>query len=144
VLEPFSRGISVAGTRPAQAHAVKVAGNFLITMMIQSLSEAFVFARSSGVDPAMFLETVNSALFQSPLYAAYGKVMLHPPEQPGATVALGIKDLKLFLEAAEENQVWLTVADLMLDRFEEAMASGLGNSDWAAGLLQAAENASRR
>jgi 3-hydroxyisobutyrate dehydrogenase-like beta-hydroxyacid dehydrogenase len=144
VLEPLSRGISVAGTRPAQAHAVKVAGNFLITMMIQSLSEAFVFAKANGIDPAVLLETVNSALFQSPFYAAYGKVMLNPPEQPGATVALGVKDLKLFLEAAEANKVWLTVADLMLDRFEEAIASGLASTDWASGLLQAAENASHR
>ena len=144
VLEPMSRGISVIGTKPAQAHAIKVAGNFLITMMIQSLSEAFVFAKANGIDPAVLLETVNSALFQSPFYAAYGKVMLNPPEHPGATVALGVKDLKLFLEAAEANKVWLTVADLMLDRFEEAIASGLANTDWASGLLQAAENASHR
>jgi 3-hydroxyisobutyrate dehydrogenase-like beta-hydroxyacid dehydrogenase len=143
-LEPLSRGISVIGSKPAQAHAVKVAGNFLITMMIQSLSEAFVFAAASGIAPAMLLETVNSALFQSPFYAAYGKVMLNPPEQPGATIELGLKDLKLFLEAAEANKVWLTVADLMLDRFEEAIASGLANNDWAGGLLQAAENVARR
>jgi len=144
VLEPLSRGISVIGSKPAQAHAVKVAGNFLITMMIQSLSEAFVFSKANGIDPAMFIETVNSALFQSPFYAAYGKVMLNPPERPGATIGLGHKDLKLFLEAAETNKVWLTVADLMLDRFEEAVASGLANADWAGGLLQAAENASHR
>src|SRR5580658_1580717 len=36
LLEPLSRGISVAGAIPSQAHAVKVAGNFLITMMVQS------------------------------------------------------------------------------------------------------------
>jgi 3-hydroxyisobutyrate dehydrogenase-like beta-hydroxyacid dehydrogenase len=143
-LEPLSRGISVIGPKPAQAHAVKVAGNFLITMMIQSLSEAFVFAAASGIAPAMLLETVNSALFQSPFYAAYGKVMLNPPEQRGATIELGLKDLKLFLEAAETNNIWLTVADLMLDRFEEAIASGLANNDWAGGLLEAAENAARR
>jgi 3-hydroxyisobutyrate dehydrogenase-like beta-hydroxyacid dehydrogenase len=144
VLGPLSRGISVIGSRPAQAHAVKLAGNFLITMMIQSLSETFVFAKANGIAPAMLLETVNSALFQSPFYAAYGKVMLNPPQQPGATIGLGFKDLKLFLEAAEANKVWLTVADLMQDRFEEAIATGLGNNDWAGGLLQAAENASHR
>ena len=47
-LEPMSRGISVAGAIPSQAHAVKVAGNFLITMMVQSLSEVAVFAAASG------------------------------------------------------------------------------------------------
>jgi hypothetical protein len=32
----------------------------------------------------------------------------------------------------------------MQDRFEEAIASGLSSTDWAGGLLQAAENASHR
>jgi 3-hydroxyisobutyrate dehydrogenase-like beta-hydroxyacid dehydrogenase len=144
VLEPLSRGISVAGVRPAQAHAVKLAGNFLITMMIQSLSEAVVFARASGLDPAMLLETVNSALFQSPFYAAYSKVMLDPPAQPGATVTLGVKDLKLFLEAAEGGGVHLTIAERMEGRFAEAIAAGLENADWASGMLTAADQAAHR
>jgi 3-hydroxyisobutyrate dehydrogenase-like beta-hydroxyacid dehydrogenase len=144
VLEPLSRGISVAGTRPEQAHAVKLAGNFLITMMIQSLSEAVVFARASGLDPAALLETVNSALFQSPFYAAYSKVMLDPPAQPGATVALGFKDLKLFLEAAEAGGVHLTIAERMADRFADAISAGLENADWASGMLTATEQAAHR
>jgi len=141
LLEAFSRGITVAGSEPSQAHAVKLAGNFLITMMIQSLSEAFVFAQGSGIDPATLLETVNSALFQSPFYAAYGKVMLDPPVSPGATIALGNKDLTLFLEAAKSSGVQPTLANRMADRFAEAIADGLANADWAAGLLQAESNA---
>ena len=137
LLEAFSRGISVAGSEPSQAHAVKLAGNLLITMMIQSLSEAFVFAQASGIDPATLLETVNSALFQSPFYAAYGKVMLNPPATPGATIALGNKDLNLFLEAAGSSGVHPTLANRMADRFAEAIADGLANADWPVGLLQA-------
>ena len=104
LLEPLSRGISVVGTEPRQAHAVKLGGNFLISAMIHSLSEAFVYAAGQGIDPGIFLETVNSALFQSPFYAAYGKVMLHPPEQPGATIELGEKDLRLLREAAASQR----------------------------------------
>lgn len=141
LLETFSRGISVAGSEPSQAHAVKLAGNFLITMMIQSLSEAFVFAKASGIAPSTLLETVNSALFQSPFYAAYGKVMLEPPATPGATISLGKKDLSLFLAAAEANGVYPTLANRMADRFDEAIANGLAGSDWAAGLLQAESTA---
>jgi hypothetical protein len=87
LLEPLARGISVIGPEPRQAHAVKLGGNFLISAMIQALGESFVYAEAQGIEPEAFLETVNSALFQSPFYAAYGKVMLHPPEQPGATIA---------------------------------------------------------
>ena len=107
LLEPLSRGISVVGKEPRQAHAVKLGGNFLISAMIHSLGEAFVYAEAQGIEPEVFLETVNSALFQSPFYAAYGKVMLHPPEQPGATIDLGAKDLRLLREAAASRNTRL-------------------------------------
>jgi len=55
LLEPLSRGISVVGTEPRQAHAVKLGGNFLITMMVQSLSESFVYAKAQGIDPGIFV-----------------------------------------------------------------------------------------
>lgn len=138
VLEALSRGISVVGEKPAQAHAVKLAGNFMITMMIQGMSEAVVFGEAAGIEAGLLLETVNSALFQSPFYAAYGKVLLDPPAVPGATVGLGEKDLRLFLEAARGNGLQLAVAERMEGRFEEAIAAGLGGADWASGMLEAA------
>jgi len=133
LLEPMSRGISVVGTEPRQAHAVKLGGNFLITAMIQSLSESFVFAERQGIDPAKFFEAVNSALFQSPFYAAYSKVLLHPPEQPGATIELGEKDLRLLREAAASRSTRLSLADWLAQVFAEARAAGLAQEDWAAG-----------
>ncbi len=132
LLEPLARGISIVGTEPRQAHAVKLGGNFLIGAMIQSLSEAFVYAQALGIEPEVFLETVNSALFQSPFYAAYGKVMLHPPAQPGATIELGAKDLRLFREAAGTN-IRLGLADVIAGTFAEARRAGLGEADWPAG-----------
>lgn len=144
VLEPLSRGITVIGKTPAQANALKIAGNFSISMMIQALSEIAVFGKAYGIDPALMLETVNNALFQSPFYAAYSKVMLNPPTQAGAPVRLGLKDLKLLLDAADAKDVHLTIAEKMEGRFNEIIAAGHGDSDWASGMLQGAEDASRR
>ena len=144
ILEVMSRGITVIGAKPSQAHAVKLAGNFTISMMIQALSEAVVFGQANGIDPALLLETVNSALFQSPFYAAYSKLMLNPPQPPGGTIELGQKDLNLLLTAARAQQLKLTIAEQMEMRFAEAVASGLGNTDWAAGLLKAAGQATGR
>jgi 3-hydroxyisobutyrate dehydrogenase-like beta-hydroxyacid dehydrogenase len=143
VFEPMSRGITVIGEEPSQAHAAKLAGNFTISMMIQTLSEAIVFGKASGIDPALLLETINSALFQSPFYTAYSKLMLDPPTPPGGSVALGQKDLGIFLAAARAREVRLAVAELMETRFADAVAAGLADTDWAAGLLKAAENASK-
>ncbi|MGA2754708.1 MAG: NAD(P)-dependent oxidoreductase [Terracidiphilus sp.] len=136
LLESFSRGISVVGSEPRQAHAVKLGGNFLISAMIHSLSEAFVYAEGQGIDPAIFLETVNSALFQSPFYAAYAKVMLHPPQHPGATIELGEKDLRLLREAAAAVGTRLSLADSLAEVFARAKAAGLSQEDWAVGLYR--------
>jgi 3-hydroxyisobutyrate dehydrogenase-like beta-hydroxyacid dehydrogenase len=139
VLESMSRGISVVGKEPRMAHALKLGGNFLISAMIHSLGEAFVYAAGQGIEPETFLETVNSALFQSPFYAAYGKVMLHPPEQPGATIELGEKDLRLFREAAANGKTRVSLADAMAEVFAQAKAAGLRNEDWAVGQYKMAQ-----
>ena len=133
VLEPMSRGISVVGAEPRQAHAVKLGGNFLISAMIYALSEGFVYSEGQGIPPETFFEAVNSALFQSPFYAAYAKVILHPPEKPGATIELGEKDTRLLREAAAARHTKLTLANALAEIFVEARAAGLGREDWAAG-----------
>jgi 3-hydroxyisobutyrate dehydrogenase-like beta-hydroxyacid dehydrogenase len=139
LLEPLSRGISVIGTEPRMAHALKLGGNFLISAMIHSLAESFVYAAGQGIDAEVFLETVNSALFQSPFYAAYGKVMLHPPEHPGATIDLGAKDLRLLREAAAARRTTLSLADNLAEVFAEAQRTGLAEEDWAVGQYRMAQ-----
>jgi 3-hydroxyisobutyrate dehydrogenase-like beta-hydroxyacid dehydrogenase len=139
LLGPLSRGISVVGREPRQAHALKLGGNFLISAMIHSLGEAFVYAEGQGIAPATFLETVNSALFQSPFYQAYGGVMLNPPPQPGATIELGAKDLALLRDAAASRHTRLSLADNLAEVFCQARQTGLGGEDWAVGQYRMAQ-----
>jgi len=139
VLEPMSRGISVVGTEPREAHAVKLGGNFLICAMIHALGESFVYAEGQGIALSTFLETVNSALFQSPFYALYGKVMLDPPEQAGATIALGAKDVGLLREAAASRHTRSSLADTLAEIFAEAERAGMADQDWAVGQYRMAQ-----
>jgi 3-hydroxyisobutyrate dehydrogenase-like beta-hydroxyacid dehydrogenase len=143
LLEPISRGVSVIGTKPSQAHALKLGGNFMICAMIHALGEAFVYARGQDIDAQLFLDTVNSALFQSPLYTAYGKVMLDPPSVPGATLDLGAKDLRLLRVAARGRGTTLSLADNLAKVFVEAQEAGLGGEDWAVGQYRMAERRGR-
>jgi 3-hydroxyisobutyrate dehydrogenase-like beta-hydroxyacid dehydrogenase len=139
LLQPLSRGLTIVGTEPPQAYALKLGGNFLITAMIHSLSESFVYAQSQGIQPELFLETVNSALFRSPFYESYGKIMLHPPEKPGATLDLGDKDLQLLRQAAAGRQTNLSLADTLAEIFAQAKQIGLGGEDWAVGQYRMAQ-----
>ncbi|MGD0631386.1 MAG: NAD-binding protein [Terracidiphilus sp.] len=129
----------MVGKEPRQAHAVKLGGNFLISAMIHSLGESFVFATGQGLEPETFFEAVNNALFQSPLYAAYANIMLHPPEQIAATIELGAKDLRLLREAAASRHTRVSLADQMAEIFAEAQRIGPAGQDWAVGQYRMAQ-----
>lgn len=139
LFEPLSRGVTVVGSEPRLAHAVKLGGNFLISAMIHSLSESFVFAEGQGIAPELFMETINNALFQSSFYAAYGKIMLHPPEHAGGSLDLGAKDLGMLRRAAAARGTRLSLADAMAEIFAEAQRSGMGSEDWAVGQYRMAQ-----
>jgi 3-hydroxyisobutyrate dehydrogenase-like beta-hydroxyacid dehydrogenase len=140
LLESVSRGLTIVSTDPWQAHAFKLGGNLMITAMIQTLSEAFVYAESQGIPPALFHQAINSALFQSQLYENYGKTILNPPQRPGATVSLGIKDTRLAREAAAEAGVHLGLADYFADVLERAKQAGFADEDWAVGQYRIAQS----
>jgi 3-hydroxyisobutyrate dehydrogenase-like beta-hydroxyacid dehydrogenase len=140
LLETFSRSVTVVSEKPSAAHALKLGGNFLITAMIASLSESMVFAEAMGIEPGLFAETANAALFQSPFYDAYRKLILDPPKPPGGTVALGEKDTRLFREAAQGAKVKTPLADQFKAHWDRAIAAGLRDEDWAAGYYRVARD----
>ena len=142
LMEAMGRAISVVGADPWVANVVKVTGNLLIACTIEALGEAFALQRKWGVEPRAFLEVVNGALFNSPLYANYGGLIADERYEPaGFRLRLGLKDTRLALEAADAVSVPLPLASLLRDHFLAAVANGKGDMDWAALALLAAENA---
>jgi 3-hydroxyisobutyrate dehydrogenase-like beta-hydroxyacid dehydrogenase len=140
LLESISRGLTIVSREPWQAHALKLGGNLMITSMNQTLAEAFVYAESQGIDPALFHQAINSALFQSQLYENYGKTILNPPQHPGATVSLGIKDTRLAREAAAQAGIRMRLADYFADVLDRAKEAGFANEDWAVGQYRIAQS----
>jgi 3-hydroxyisobutyrate dehydrogenase-like beta-hydroxyacid dehydrogenase len=136
LLATFSRGLTVVSDQPWRAHALKLGGNFMIAAMIQAISEATIFAEAQGLDPDLFTATVNDALFQSPLYGTYSRIILHPPETPGATVTLGGKDIGLFRQAAKEAGRRLPLADYIAAQLHRAQEAGLELEEWSVGQFQ--------
>jgi 3-hydroxyisobutyrate dehydrogenase-like beta-hydroxyacid dehydrogenase len=121
------------GEEAQSANAIKLAGNFLLTTVIESLGEAFAFGRKLGVDPHAFLDILTNSLFPAPVYRIYGSMIASDKFEPaGFKLPLGMKDNRLLLAAAEEAAVPMPMASLVRDRFVAALAQGLGESDWAA------------
>jgi 3-hydroxyisobutyrate dehydrogenase-like beta-hydroxyacid dehydrogenase len=123
----------LAGEEAQAANVIKLAGNFLITTVIESLGEAFAFGRKFGVDPHVFLDILTNSLFTAPVYRNYGSMIASDNFEPaGFKLPLGLKDNRLLLAAAEEAAVPMPMASLVHDRFVAALAQGLGEADWAA------------
>lgn len=122
-----------AGEDATAASVMKLAGNFLITAVIEGLAESFAFVRRYGVEAESFLEVLTGSLFDAPVYKNYGVMVAANRFEPvGFKLPLGLKDNRLLLEAAEERAVPMPLASLVRDRFLAALATGLGESDWAA------------
>jgi 3-hydroxyisobutyrate dehydrogenase-like beta-hydroxyacid dehydrogenase len=133
VFDAISRGWSVVGADPWLANVFKLSGNFLIAAAIESLGEAFALVRKSGGDAAQFLDIINNALFNSPLYGGYGGAVVKEKFEPaGFRLRLGFKDLRLVQEAAESAAVPMPLAGVLRDRFLAALARDEGELDWAA------------
>jgi len=141
LFDAIGRQTFVAGSEPWQANAVKLCGNFMIASMLETFGEAFATLRKAGVDPHLFLDTMN-ALFGSPVYANYGRIVAGGRFEPaGFALRLGLKDARLVLQAAEECASPMPIASLVRDRLLSAMANGQAEMDWSSIALVSARAA---
>ena len=141
IFDAIGRQTFVAGAEPWQANAVKLCGNFMIASMLETFGEAFATLRKAGVDSHLFLETM-SALFGSPVYASYGSMMADERFEPaGFALKLGLKDVRLVLETAEECASPMPLASLIRDHLLSAVAQGQADLDWSSISRVIARNA---
>jgi 3-hydroxyisobutyrate dehydrogenase-like beta-hydroxyacid dehydrogenase len=142
LFEAIGAKLLVIGEKPSLANSIKLTGNFMIATVLESLSESLAFARKSGIDPAVLLDFLTSTLFNAPVYKTYGGLILAGKYQPaGFLLPLGLKDIRLVLQAAEARNVPLPIASVIRDRFLTAIARGHENSDWSVLGQIAAEDA---
>jgi 3-hydroxyisobutyrate dehydrogenase-like beta-hydroxyacid dehydrogenase len=131
----------IVSENPADANLVKLCGNFLIAATIESLGESIALVRKAGIDPHRFVEILTGTLFSAPVYKTYGAIIADENYEPaGFKMALGLKDIKLALAAAEHLNVPLPTASLVRDHFLSGLAQGQGDSDWAALARISAKN----
>lgn len=142
LLELMGQGIIHFGDTPEQASVVKLAGNFLIGSMLESLCEAFTLLRKNGIDPEPFHDLISRKLFRSPVYENYGSIALSGKfEPPAFKLALGLKDMTLALQAAQESRTPMPVLSAVHGNLLSAVARGQGDLDFASLIRLVGQNA---
>lgn len=130
------------GEDATSANVVKLSGNFLIASTLECFGEAFALARKYGLDPQQYLEVLTGTLFSAPYQKNYGAIIAQEKYEPaGFRLALGLKDVRLVLAAAESARVPMPVASVLRDQYLGALARGWEDSDWSAIARLAADHA---
>jgi 3-hydroxyisobutyrate dehydrogenase-like beta-hydroxyacid dehydrogenase len=149
IFAAIGRGLSRVGEEAPAANVVKLAGNFIIASMIESLSEAFTLARKSGVEADLFREVFSSVMGPSPIFDRYAGLIadrakplaVEASTPVGFKMYLGLKDVRLALAAGDAAEVPMPLASLLRDQLLSAVAQGHGDLDWSALAALAAERA---
>ena len=142
VFDAIGQRTFVFGEDPAAANVVKLAGNFMIGAVMETLGEAFALLRKSGVDPSQFLEFATNSLFSAPVYKTYGEIIAKEKFQPaGFKVPLGLKDARLVLAAADGVAAPMPIANIVRDHLMSSLARGRKDWDWSSLAYVVAENA---
>jgi 3-hydroxyisobutyrate dehydrogenase-like beta-hydroxyacid dehydrogenase len=119
--------------RPASANLAKLTTNFMLAAMLENLGAAFALIRKAHIDPRAYLEILTTSLFAAPAYQTYGPMIVEEKFEPaGFAMPLGLKDVRLVLQAGAALQVPMPVAGILRDHFLTGMATGLEHSEWAA------------
>lgn len=121
------------GDRPEQAAAVKLAANFMLASAIEAMGESSALVGAYDVAAGDFLGMLTSTLFAAPAYKNYGAMIAESRYSPaGFTMKLGLKDVRLAQQAAENKNVPMGFAGVLRDNYLDALAHGDEHLDWAA------------
>jgi 3-hydroxyisobutyrate dehydrogenase-like beta-hydroxyacid dehydrogenase len=141
VLELLAAKVWPLGEDPVRANALKLAGNFMIVSAIESMGEAVALGEAYGVEAPELLDMLSSTLFAAPIYKIYGAMIAERRySPPGFAAELGLKDVRLVLDAAEAKGLSMPLADLA----EASLESLLGGPDKDLDLAALAEVARAR
>ncbi len=140
LLKMMGKQIYDFGDKPEAANAVKAAGNFMILSVIEMLGEAFAFVQKNDVKPEQLYTFLTETLFPSPVFLNYGRLIIQQKFKPaGFKLALGLKDLNLFLNSAKSLQLSTPLAQQLQKQLLISLDKGREEMDWSAISLLALE-----
>jgi 3-hydroxyisobutyrate dehydrogenase-like beta-hydroxyacid dehydrogenase len=139
LLEELGQSVGLVGADPSQANLVKLIGNFMLAVIVETLGEACAVAGKAGLDPTHLVSLLTNAIFNAPPYKIYGPSIAAQRFRPaGFALPLAQKDNRLMLAAAQALGVGLPLASFIHDRFLTVRSQGFGSEHDLSALAHAA------
>ena len=141
LLENMGKAVIHAGG-PGSGQAAKICNNMLLGATMAATCETFVLAQKLGLNLQTFYDISSKASGQSWSMTSYCPVPGVGPETPadrgyegGFAAALMLKDLKLAMEAAQENGAYTPMGGGAEELYQRFVTLGGGSKDFS-GIIQ--------
>jgi 3-hydroxyisobutyrate dehydrogenase-like beta-hydroxyacid dehydrogenase len=131
----------IVGSDPAQANLIKLLGNMMTATTLEVFAEIVALLRKRGLDPKFFVEILTNTMFGGRVHRIYGSKIVAQNYEPGFSLPLALKDVRLALAEAEAESVPMPSVSVVRDRLMMGIAHGHADLDWTALGLIAAEEA---
>lgn len=128
---------------PGAGQTVKAANQLLVAGTIQLVAEAMVFLDAHAVELAPAIEVLNGGLAGNAIFTRKGASMLAGNFAPGFRVDLHHKDLSIYRDASRAVGVFSPLGALMGELMASLRATGGGQLDHSALLIQVDELSGR-
>lgn len=127
VLKVMGTTITYVGA-PGAGQTVKLCNQLVCAVNIQAVCEALALGRASGVDLAQMRDVLLGGSASSWMLDKLGPAMIDGDASAGFRIDLMLKDLRLVLEMAGQNDVPLPATSLVTSQYVEARAHGEGSN----------------
>jgi 3-hydroxyisobutyrate dehydrogenase len=116
---------------------LKLVMNNWLAVTAEGMAETIGLTTALGLDPAVFLDAISETPLGSPYAVAKGRAMVKGDFAPGFPLRHAGKDAGLAIEAAASQGVGLPFTEVLLPRWNEAIARGHGDDDVCAAVTAA-------
>jgi 3-hydroxyisobutyrate dehydrogenase len=116
---------------------LKLVLNNWLAVQVEGMAETIALTQALGLDSHLFLEAIDGEPLGSPYAVAKGRAMITHEYAAGFAMRLGLKDVRLGLDAARERNLELPITAAVAQRFEKAIADGHADEDVASVFAEA-------
>ncbi len=133
VASAYSKVLRVVAGPASAANTVKLCLNYTAVALIEMFGEVYAFAEACGVKPVIIEEFYQQA-FNHPALKLYATRILHRnfDSTDGFSLAGGLKDVSLMVDAANAVGAELEIGKIALEKLRAAIERGWAERDWSA------------
>jgi 3-hydroxyisobutyrate dehydrogenase len=132
VIETLGKQVFYIGEKAGSANAIKLALNMNIALIATAVSEGITLTRGCGIDPAMFVQILNSTYFRTGLSEKKGPKMVAGDFEPSFHLKNMLKDLELATGTAQAKGIAVPATSAVQQMFRAASNSGFSEQDYTA------------